>query len=288
MQASSVIGLCGGLISIGLIWTCQSASAVPRADGGLFAQHVVEGLPPPPPVVFGQETLPSASPEQFPSPTPALPTDPQTPAPNPAQQYLVIVNGDSPLLLSQVQSVVGNASIQEYNGQRFILAGAFNDPAAAQQHVAALASQGIGAEIVIAETASAAPNSQPAQQANLPDMPPPDLLPATPVPREVEFGQPPSQEQLTNPAPASEVEETIPAEGSSYYVVIPGDSDDLTAITNQVIRLGDSFGIAQLVQADDARGSHVRVGPFSDRGAAHRWSRYFRSFGMDARIYYKR
>jgi hypothetical protein len=32
----------------------------------------------------------------------------------------------------------------------------------------------------------------------------------------------------------------------------------------------------------------VLVGPFTNRNAATRWNRYFRDFGMDARVYYRR
>jgi hypothetical protein len=68
-------------------------------------------------------------------------------------------------------------------------------------------------------------------------------------------------------------------------VVIPGKQGELESISNQVIRLGDSFGIAQLVQqSSSSRGPHVQVGPFVDRDAASRWNHYFRDFGMDARV----
>lgn len=264
-----------GLLGSGLLIFPQPASAEPFDGDRLLAQQIVDGLPPPPPVIFGQEAPPSQ-------------------AASSASQYLVVVNGDSPLLLSQVQTVAANASLQEYNGQRFIQAGLFNDPAMAQQQVATLAAQGIGAEIVAVNSASTTASSQTSgqlsQQTALPGLPPPDLLPVAPVPREVEFGQPPSQNQLSNPAPPPEVEATAPVRNSRhYYVVIPGGEDNIAAITNQVARLGEGFDVAQMVQAGDSRrGSHVRVGPFVDRSAANRWSRYFRDFGMDARVYFSR
>lgn len=244
----------------------------------LVAQQVVDGLPPPPPGVVGQESLPTQS------------SAPQMGASN--SPYLVIVNGDSPLLLSQVQTLVANASIQEYNGQRFILAGTFNDAMQAQQQVSALASQGIGAEVVTMSVSQAVSAAAPAQtaapQAALPGLPPPDLLPATPVPREIEFGQPAAEPPPSSPAPTQNLEPT-PSSGSSYYVVIPGSGDNLESIMNQVIRLGDGVGIAQMVQTSDSPGGpHVRIGPFVDRGAANRWNRYLRDFGMGARVYYQR
>lgn len=269
-------------------------SAEPTPQPLLIAQQVVDGLPPPPPLLFGQEA-PSASPagqtsEGQPSVPLMSPTDP-------AQRYLVIVNGDSSLLLSQVQTIVPDASLQEYNGQRFIQAGMFDNPNTAQQQMATLAAQGIGAEIVTVNTTqlSTAPSSataQPSQQAAAPtSLPPPDLLPAQPVPREVEFGQPPALDQaVPQPSSAPQPPQTQPSESTdrAYYVVIPGRSDDVEAITNQILRLGDGLSIAEMVQVDDGRGSHVRIGPFVDRSAARRWNSYFREFGLHSRLYYSR
>jgi hypothetical protein len=75
---------------------------------------------------------------------------------------------------------------------------------------------------------------------------------------------------------------------SAFYVVVPVRASDVEAITNQILRLGDGLGIAEMVQVSDSRGSHVRVGPFVDRSAARRWNSYFREFGMNSRVYYKR
>lgn len=131
-------------------------------------------------------------------------------------------------------------------------------------------------------------------------------MPAQPVPREVEFGGQPTLESFPSPPSfpgstssdnssfgesRSNPSNSLQPDASSsrgrrtYYVVIPGKQTDLEAISNQVIRLGDSFGIAQLVeQSGTPRGPHVQVGPFADRDAANRWNRYFRDFGMDARV----
>ncbi|NEQ28916.1 MAG: hypothetical protein F6K28_60215 [Microcoleus sp. SIO2G3] len=101
------------------------------------------------------------------------------------------------------------------------------------------------------------------------------------APTEVEFGQAPPLTPLNVPAG-----EPDRSSGRSYYVVIPGQSEDISAISNQVMRLGEGLGIAQQVtQGSSPRGAHVQVGPFADRGTASRWNRYFRDFGMDARIY---
>jgi hypothetical protein len=243
-----------------------------------------------------------------------------------AQQYAVIVNGDSAMMLDQVRSIEPRAFVQEYQGRRMIQAGVFSDVGGAQQQVAALAGRGVGAQVVtlpgggmaapgvptagmpapqVTAPALSAPASFPSPtaaqappQVNAPMLPPPDLLPVTPVPREVEFGQPSAPEQFGNPAPSAAPSgsplppELSPGEtrsGRSFYVVIPGNSDNLAAIGNQVMRLGDGFGIAQMVQTSTSpRGPHVRVGPFVDRSAANRWTRYFRDFGLNARVFYTR
>lgn len=288
---------------MGSIVIAGPIGAEPVPQPMLFAQQVVDGLPPPPSIVSGQES-PSAA------PVVGQTTEGQTSVPmmsptDPAQRYLVIVNGESPLLLSQVQTIVSDASVQEYNGQRFIQAGMFENPTTAQQQVATLAAQGIGAEIVTIntaqqtaiQTAATQPldtqptDSQPVQQMADPSLPPPDLLPAQPVPREVEFGQPPTQDQAVLEPPSRSAPpqaERSGAPGRSYYVVIPGRSDDVEAITNQILRLGDGLSVAEMVQVNDARGSHVRIGPFVDRSAARRWNSYFRDFGMNSRIYHRR
>lgn len=78
-------------------------------------------------------------------------------------------------------------------------------------------------------------------------------------------------------------------DAAPYYVVIPGNAEILPEIANQVIRLSEGYSIAAVVEeAERPLGNHVRVGPFSGRRSANRWSRYFRDFGMDARVHYMR
>lgn len=284
MKTSSAIPrLLVGLLGGGLLFTPQLASAETFELEGdrirgeqRIAQQVVEGLPPPPPVIFGQGAA-------------NQPT-------SGASQYWVVVNGDSSLLLSQVQAVVGEATVQEYNGQRFIQVGVYNDAATAQQMVSALATQGISAEtLAVNAGASTATTGQVAQQPLVPALPPPDSFPVTPVPRasaprEVEFGQPSNLSQPGSALPPPQTQSAATGNNSRhYYVVIPGSADNVAAITNQVARLGEGFDVGQMVQASESRrGSYVRVGPFADRSAANRWNRYFRDFGMDARVYFSR
>jgi hypothetical protein len=241
----------------------------------LVAQQVVDGLPPPPPNAYSQDALGGQS---------------------GAQQYLVVINGDSEALLAQVQQIQPSASLQEYNGQRFIQAGMFSDSAIAQQQVSSLAASGIGAQVVPVVSTSAslvsqAPTEMPGydnsgMNSEMNVLPPPEMLPNTAVPSspmEVEFGAPSEPSPATQPS-----ERQAPGSGRSYFVVIPGRGSDIEAISTQVARLTDGMGIDGMVQAGTSRGSHIRVGPFNSRSAATRWTRYFRDFGMDARVNYGR
>jgi hypothetical protein len=70
----------------------------------------------------------------------------------------------------------------------------------------------------------------------------------------------------------------------SYFVIIPGQPRDLPEIAAEVVRQGVSR--AAVSQRKAPRGPHVAVGPFDSRREADRWSSYFRSVGMDARVYF--
>ena len=331
--------LCSGFLAGLAQWVGAEPLLIGEVANDLIAQDVVQGLPPPP----GQAALPSQP--DLPDRSPAPPQEQQTSD----RRYIVVVNGGSSRLLSQVQRVASSASVQEYQGQRVIQVATFDDSDRAERQVQLLASRGIGAKILPVSN-TGLPDSQPSpslaqplaqssvqarspQIAASPDLPPPDFLPlqASPsqalpsqaVPREVNFngGQPtlnqfPSppplpagasrnsdgsrpSEDVTNSAARSSQPDALRSgssdgftgsdrlnRGRAYFVVIPGKQGELDAISNQVIRLGDGFGIAQLVQqTSEPRGPHVQVGPFGDRNAANRWNRYFRDFGMDARIY---
>jgi hypothetical protein len=323
-------GLVGGLVGGLALAPASIAATLSNSLTGqetigkasLIAQEIVDGLPPPPNV--GQSTLPI-----LPQSQQSQQMQPQGGASAVAvpdqvggdRQYLVMIDGDSPRLLKQVQRVASSASVQDYQGQRMIVA-AFDNSDRAQRQVQMLASRGIGARLIPADQVAATPTDPtvPVQRsatpmAVAPDLPPADLMPnsATPTvqvpsqvpnqapsqalrtapngaPREVNFGGQSPSDQFPSPpsfpAPANTTRSTSPSDspGRDYYVVVPGKQNELEAISNQIIRLGDGFGIAQLVQQSDTRGTHVQVGPFSDRQAANRWNHYFRDFGIDARV----
>ncbi|MBD2464864.1 hypothetical protein H6G89_28070 [Oscillatoria sp. FACHB-1407] len=271
-------------------------------DEQLLAQQIVDGLPPPPAGVDGSPALPPAqfpansgypagSPLIVPAPSTTLPALPATspavatPSISPgdaSQRYLVLVNGNSPLLLEQVRKVESGAFLQTFDGRQVIQAGVFADPGSAERQIQTLATQGIGADVVVvaAEPTMALANAAPREVEPLPELTPVRTTPA----REVVFGQQPNFDGSTTAD-----SRLVAAADSSYYVVIPGQSDDLPDINDQVVRLGEGFAIAQVVEERRSPlGPHVLVGPFVNRNAAERWNDYLRAFGMDARVYYRR
>lgn len=273
---SKLLYLAAGSGLLSSLLVTQSAWARPMLNDTshfLLAQEVVDGLPPPPPGAGGSNSIGQAA-------QPNLQAQ--------AQQYMVIVNGSDQILLSQVQAVQPGASVQNYNGQQFIQAGVYGDLATAQQQVTTLSASGIGAEVVPVAPTSIAQSQTVTVPATTYDagtagtLPPPEPLPTTMVPDSagsVEFNSAPS-EMGSDPA------ERDSRGGKSYYVVIPSRGRDLDAVSEQISRLTDGMGIDGMVGTATSRGSHVQVGPFNSRSAATRWTRYFRDFGMDARVNY--
>ncbi|MBF2077142.1 MAG: hypothetical protein IGR76_01115 [Synechococcales cyanobacterium T60_A2020_003] len=265
-----------------LVGTAPEAIANPLPesfpDGELIAQQIVEGLPPPPPIL-------------------GVPSTPVNLSANSNNLYLVYVNGDSPLLLDQVRRVSTDASVQDYQGQPVIQAGIFEEPTYAQQQVSALEAQGIMAEVAEVPEAwfePALPAQTPVEvqtatvSVPLPPVvvPPPEMIPVEVTPREIEFGRSPDVAAVS-PTTASYT--NTESEGSHFYVVIPARTAELADVSAQVIRLGANFNIAGSVEERTAPlGPHVRVGPFIDREAASRWSSFFGDFGLNARVYYSR
>jgi hypothetical protein len=295
------------LIGFSLILIPKIASAETLNSPILITQNVVDGLPPAPPQSteyspgLNLQTPAISVPDRVPDPVPDRPFES-------AERYLVIVNGSNPRLLTQVRRIESDAFIQEHQGKRVIQIGLFNDINNAQDQVDILAAEGINAEIWQVSGAQAA---NPRLNAGGTAIPAPDLVPVTPLPASIPIPVPAPatafsfQPTSASPAPRQFVADAVTAapaeisqdvsqdsgdgERTPYYVVIPGDSDTIPEIANQVIRLGDGYAIASMVEeAARPLGQHVRVGPFTSRRSAARWSRYFRNFGMDARIDYRR
>jgi hypothetical protein len=121
-----------------------------------LAQEVSQILPPPPDVRMIDSTVVPASDLPF------IPIDKtfQAPAAAPGLQersaagYRVIVNGNSSMLLQQVQRVEPKAFISDYKGRKVIQTGVFSNQTNAQQQVSTLQAQGIQAEVLSSATSN--------------------------------------------------------------------------------------------------------------------------------------
>lgn len=247
-------------------WWKQGWLAIGLAIGSLLftlTSGVAQQALPPPPTAPSLEPLQDLQPVDstaFPPGDPAIApdsaplSDPNSPpsfSPSvtaPPTQYQVVINGDSPYLLEQVRLVDPNASIQQYKGQPVIQAGIFDSEATAQQRVAALTMQGIGATIV----------------------PPAGMTTATPS-MSAAINVPPGYQEVANTMP--------------YLVIVPARTTEFAALTEQMVRIGVR---ADAIQAKTApRGPHLAIGPFAQQSEADYVSGYLRRSGMDARVYYE-
>lgn len=254
------------------------------------------------------EELPPIA-QALPTPLPPLPSGDEVSTTETAvvtgEQYLVLVNGSSDLLLQQIRQIEPDAFVNYIDGQSVIQAGRFNSFENAQIRSDELAILGIGASIQAADFRGAPISVTPDYDLSLPSATT-DAIPSTVVaaaPSSIEFGQtapfqtiptsdsvlpPPSATTIpggTAPPLATPVveNESIP---SGYYVVIPGSLADLSSIVNQVIALGAPSNTVRSRTAP--RGPHVAVGPYADRGIAQEWSNYLRDSGVGgARVYFE-
>lgn len=248
----------------------------------LLAQRVIDGLPPPPPIPDLQ------SPDSTNLP---IGSGPQVQEDDSGELYMVYVNGDSPLLLEQVQRVEPTATVQPFEGQQVILAGLFEGSRRASEQVDKLSQRGIEANVASVSSVVLSPNSDRAPdqtaQASLNDLPPGDPEPsvnrANGSPRPSVSVAPPSGSSA--PAPPTQITNS-PRQDDAYYVVIPGELRELGGMRDQVVLLGALPNSVE--QRDRPLGPHLLIGPFVDQDAATRWNRYFQDFGMNARVYYKR
>lgn len=250
--------------------------------------------------------------QALPTPLPPLPTEGSTSSTG--EQYLVLVNGSSDLLLQQVRQVEPGAFINYVGGQSVIQAGRFNSYQNAQVRANELANFGIGAEVQATDFAGAPIAITPPADYDLSfPAPNPTSVPSTPVPTasvaaspsSIEFGQaapfqtpPPSTGAAfppPTPVPASPNVAPPPltaptiinqATPSGYYVVVPASMTELTAISNQIVSLGAPSSL--VLTRTSPRGPHVAVGPYDDRGIAQEWSNYLRDSGIaGARVHFE-
>ncbi|RZM74432.1 hypothetical protein [Leptolyngbya iicbica] len=254
--------------------------------------------------------------QALPTPLPPLPTNSGV-APTSGDQYLVLVNGSSDLLLQQVRQVEPGAFVNFVDGQSVIQAGRFNSYENAQYRANELAGFGITADVQSTDYASApiavTPPSDyslayPATGQGVAQPFPSNTVAATPS--TIEFGQaapfgsaaptsaaafPPSPSNVSYPSGpptgATPPPLTTPAVvqgnlASGYYVVVPGSSIELQQLANQIVSLGAP---SVLVQSRTApRGPHVAVGPYGDYDIAQEWNNYLRDSGIaGARVHFQ-
>ncbi|MDJ1178292.1 hypothetical protein PJF56_05405 [Roseofilum sp. BLCC_M91] len=204
-------------------------------------------------------------PMNFPPPPPSnalprIPGNPNPPYVNPSfYPYVVVVNGNSPLLLEQVQRIVPDAFVRQMGGRTVIQAGAFQFNGSAQERLSELRSRGILAEVVTRQGETLAGGSTyPA-----PTYPTP-TPPANPI----------------NPNPAGVWDK-------GYYVVIPSSQDNVTVIANRVRQIVPNT--VSVMAKRSRRGMHVAVGPYANRSEAAEMMLFLHNSGLNnARVYFGR
>ncbi len=175
-----------------------------------------------------------------------------------SELYRVDIVGDSSLLLARVQQLEPEAFVRR--GEGVIQAGVFSDELNARSRVSALEAQGIRARII----------------------------PITGGIDEDTIGRRRYPGDRNDRADRDELARRRRGDysDSSYFVAIPGETRELPNIATEVVRLG--VRRSSVAQRESPRGPHVAIGPFDSRTEADRWSSYFRSVGMDARVYFDR
>jgi len=258
--------------------------------------------------------------QALPTPLPPLPASDGV-APASGEQYLVLVNGNSELLLQQVRQIEPGAFVNYVGGRSMIQAGRFNSQQNAQLRANELAGLGIGAEVQTTDYAGAPiPVTPPTDYAltfpasGQPSAQGDQFFPTGTVaaaPSAIEFGQAPpfpSGNPATGaafpPAPTAFPNNAAPPSGnvapppvsspaamneslpSGYYVVIPANMLQLQNIANRVVTLGAPSSLVRTRTAP--RGPHLAVGPYSDRGLAQEWNDYLRNAGFpSARVHFE-
>ncbi len=171
-------------------------------------------------------------------------------------KYFVYVNDSSSQMLQRVKQVERTAYIRNYNGRNVIQAGVFTGQSNAQRRIRELESNGIfGAGIVNSEN------------------------------REITVDPPGSQ---VKPYPGTPVIFSGNL-GNFYYVVIPGNGNNLPYLEQEIRQRLYSLNIntIKVSMRTQPRGAHIAIGPFSDRSDAEQWNNFIKKSGYgNARVYY--
>lgn len=240
--------------------------------------------------LVGMLTTAPTTPAQIPPPPTSAPSGVVgTRTPPSGQQYVVFVNGNSPLLLEQIRQIEPGAFVNTVDGRSVIQVGRFNALQNAQLRADELRRFGVGATVqpvaaaVPSVTLSSPSNSYPPTAVGIGNggsLPP---LPVVAPPGGSGQGQP-----LAGTVPLPPNTGTAPVEIATthgYYVVVPGNEAELASLATQVTQLGAP---ASQVQIRRSRlGPHVALGPLTDRTLAEQWSHYLRGSGLNARVHYE-
>jgi hypothetical protein len=173
------------------------------------------------------------------------------------ERYLVVVNSNSPQVLQQVRQIEPTAYFRSVPGGSVIQAGTFTRMTNVQNRLRELANYRIadvrvfnavnGQELRYASGGSGVVNN--------PNNP-------------------------NNPNPSSSQRRY-----DYYYVAIPGNPNELITIENKIrSNIGQVVGVNR---RSEPRGTHIAVGPFSQRLQAEQWNNYLQNMGFDnSRVYY--
>ncbi len=144
------------LIAVTTIWAgfCLAITTTPGNAQQTSGQSTIS-VPPPPSLVPVPAAPSSSSTTSSPNET-VFQAPPDVQRANPGR-YLVYVNGDSPYLLQQVQTVVPQAYVQQFQGRSVIQVGTFNDETNARRQVELLQAQGVVGNIAPLNTTSFPP-----------------------------------------------------------------------------------------------------------------------------------
>ncbi len=171
-----------------------------------------------------------------------------------SDKYFVYVDDNNSQMLQRVKQVERTAYIRKYNGRNVIQAGVFTSQSNAQRRIRELESKGIfGAGIVNTKNRGITPE------------------PGSPV-------KPDDDTFVIEPQNL----------GNFYYVVIPGNSNNLRYLEQEIRQRFYINNInINVSMRTQPRGEHIAIGPFSDRLDAEQWNNFFKKSGYgNTRVYY--
>jgi hypothetical protein len=177
-----------------------------------------------------------------------------------SDKYFVYVDNNSSQMLQRVKQVERTAYIRNYNGRNVIQAGVFTGQSNVQRRIRELESKGIF-DVGIGSYQN------------------PDLITVRPTTTAT------TNPNTTVPKPVQTVSPEI---NNSYYVVIPGNGNNLRSLEQEIRqRLYTNNININVSMRTQPRGAHIAIGPFSDRLDAEKWNNLFKKSGYgNARVYY--